>query len=150
MSTGILDQLAAQELLIPGIVGSYADPPNKTFMDAELPCFINLLSGTSGIRQVASDMFEETNEYTALLLVQQAASGIRGEASAAIRPWADTVRDFFIARPTLDSYRRIKDEWGYGFQGHKEPGRILWPGAVYLGVEFTFRFIEIIVKASAE
>lgn len=145
MSDGILDQLAALELTIAGINAAYADVPNKVIPDTELPCFLNI-AGPASYRRVNDSQYEEDGTYTALLLVQKAATGVPGEASTAIRPWRDTIRDFFMARPTLDGHKFVMYYPESGLQGAGQPGQVPIPrwGVIYLGCEFTFRVIELL------
>lgn len=145
MSDGILDRLAELELTIPGINAAYADVPNNVLSDTELPCFLNM-AGPASYRRVNDSQYEEDGQYTALLLVQKAITGVPGEASTAIRPWRDTVRDFFMARPTLDGHRYTMYYPEGGLQGAGQPGQVPVPrwGVIYLGCEFTFRFVELL------
>lgn len=145
MSAGIVEVMAELEEQILGIRRAFVDPP-RSVASADLPCFLNFV-GPATFDVVPDDVCTEQGEYTALLFVAPAQSGAPGEASAACRPWLDTVRDFFAARPTLDNARYVLDG---GLVRRGKPRSYDVAGTAYLGVEFVLSFIEMFNVEVAE
>lgn len=99
-------QLAALELLVPGIKTSYAQAPNSV-VAGNMPLVINL-SGSATYEETAEEDDDTrqalqmiVRQYRLLVFVTPQQSGAPGEAEAQVEPFIDSIRRFFTGRPHL-------------------------------------------------
>lgn len=149
----VTQRLAAMCREIDGVNKVFDNIP-RALQDADLPAFV-IYPGRGVIANVSitgeNDLLEQRT-YTLTLYLMQATLGSTYQAQIAIVPFFDRVRDYFMARPGLETGdnppadNRVYDTQWLGDNGF-DVLRYPLSGAPYAAIEFSLRVDEWAVIA---